>query len=597
MAQLFTVPQQVALDTGGLVINGAKLFFALSGTTTLTTVYANNALSTPLSNPVVADSSGRFAAVYLPPLVAHRASLRTADATTISDGTAIYDIEIPVGTSGLNTVTTVAALTAVLKASLSDGAVYIATGYNSAGDGGGGLFRWVAASTATVDNGLVFDADEGGTGRWLRVYSGAVDVLWFGVLPNGSDQTSAIVGVFTALGASFAGVVSSPMGVKFNMNTVSAAIPDDAIFQGVTTFQTGSGYRQQVVFTADNPPDANTDTATSIISTHYAGLTLNNTRSSGTDSGDKGLSGVAWERGYFNQGSGGPRTQQQMNYTKLSVRAAEHGGEGVAGLLNLLRSYEFVGEYEEWFTGITVTNGLYILAPNSAFYLSNTNGTSSVAPTHTSGTSVVGGISYTFVSDQAFATLFCVDEARRIGTAQADTGTTHNWEQSPDDTEDFVVRYTARGASKQMFMYFSPTTAASASVNMPYMNVSESVGVRWLDSAGSRVLFGMTDTTGLNLSTWGRTTFTATNNSTTPSIAGGSRVLLSNTNPTLITDFIGYLLDQNIRVYATNGNTTLVHSGLLSLKGAVNAVLANGNMIELERDYVNSGWIEASRNF
>ncbi len=45
-------------DANGDSINGAKLFIFAAGTTTPSTIYSNNALSTTHSNPVVADSGG-----------------------------------------------------------------------------------------------------------------------------------------------------------------------------------------------------------------------------------------------------------------------------------------------------------------------------------------------------------------------------------------------------------------------------------------------------------------------------------------------------------------------------------------------------------
>lgn len=58
--------------------------------------------------------------------------------------------------------------------------------HTTTGDGGGGTFMWDPYSTAPADGGLVFGARP--SGRWLRVFSGAVDVSWFGAVGN-DDQT------------------------------------------------------------------------------------------------------------------------------------------------------------------------------------------------------------------------------------------------------------------------------------------------------------------------------------------------------------------------------------------------------------------------
>ena len=60
-------------------------------------------------------------------------------------------------------------------------------GYATAGDEGGGLFLWDATNTDADNNGTIIIptyAGFGGTGRWLRVFSGAINVKWFGAKGN-----------------------------------------------------------------------------------------------------------------------------------------------------------------------------------------------------------------------------------------------------------------------------------------------------------------------------------------------------------------------------------------------------------------------------
>jgi hypothetical protein len=67
-------------------------------------------------------------------------------------------------------------------------------GYTAAGDGGGGLFYWNSTST-TADNGGTIIAVTGiTTGRWIRIYSGAIDIRWFGAVCDDTIayDTSAI---------------------------------------------------------------------------------------------------------------------------------------------------------------------------------------------------------------------------------------------------------------------------------------------------------------------------------------------------------------------------------------------------------------------
>lgn len=73
-----------ALDGDGIPIPNAKVFFYVNLTTTLAPVYADEALTTPLANPVEANSSGRFPAVW-------------------ADGDALYSasVEAPYGPAGV----------------------------------------------------------------------------------------------------------------------------------------------------------------------------------------------------------------------------------------------------------------------------------------------------------------------------------------------------------------------------------------------------------------------------------------------------------------------------------------------------------------
>jgi len=66
LGRFFTLPQQTPFQTGAS-LPGAKLYFYQTGTTTDQTVYTTAALSTGHSQPVVADSDGFFAAIYLDP--------------------------------------------------------------------------------------------------------------------------------------------------------------------------------------------------------------------------------------------------------------------------------------------------------------------------------------------------------------------------------------------------------------------------------------------------------------------------------------------------------------------------------------------------
>jgi len=73
----------------------------------------------------------------------------------------------------------VAALRGYSARLLKSGTVALVNGYYKSGDNGGGRFRWESGSTAAANGITVFTPDDG-TGRWLRIYHGAVFLEWAG---------------------------------------------------------------------------------------------------------------------------------------------------------------------------------------------------------------------------------------------------------------------------------------------------------------------------------------------------------------------------------------------------------------------------------
>lgn len=65
MAKLFTDAFYTAQDENGATISGAKWNFYLTGTTTRHDTFTDNAKTVAHANPVIADSAGRFAPIYL----------------------------------------------------------------------------------------------------------------------------------------------------------------------------------------------------------------------------------------------------------------------------------------------------------------------------------------------------------------------------------------------------------------------------------------------------------------------------------------------------------------------------------------------------
>lgn len=86
-AELF-VPPSKALDANANPYAGAKWFFYATGTTTPQSVYTTSALSVTHANPVVADSSGKFANIFFDPALSYRGVLKDS-----TGAVTLYDID------------------------------------------------------------------------------------------------------------------------------------------------------------------------------------------------------------------------------------------------------------------------------------------------------------------------------------------------------------------------------------------------------------------------------------------------------------------------------------------------------------------------
>lgn len=80
-----------ALDGNGDPLSGAKLYVDLAGTTTNVTTYSDAALTTANADPVVADSEGRFPAIFAPGGLYKVTITTSADASvTVRDNLSLF---------------------------------------------------------------------------------------------------------------------------------------------------------------------------------------------------------------------------------------------------------------------------------------------------------------------------------------------------------------------------------------------------------------------------------------------------------------------------------------------------------------------------
>lgn len=75
-----------ALDSAGNPLSGALLQVYLTGTTTPSPFYTSSSLATPLSNPVVADSTGSFPPMFADPAITYRTQIKTAGGVLLPSG-------------------------------------------------------------------------------------------------------------------------------------------------------------------------------------------------------------------------------------------------------------------------------------------------------------------------------------------------------------------------------------------------------------------------------------------------------------------------------------------------------------------------------
>ena len=83
MSNRFFMPRASVFDINGDPISGGKLWFYEAGTSTPRATYSDAGLTVANSNPVVANSAGRFGEIFLTPAVGYKVVLTDADDAVI----------------------------------------------------------------------------------------------------------------------------------------------------------------------------------------------------------------------------------------------------------------------------------------------------------------------------------------------------------------------------------------------------------------------------------------------------------------------------------------------------------------------------------
>ncbi len=195
-------PRVRFMDANGAPLSGGKIYTYLTGTSTPKTTYSN-ATGTANANPVVLDSEG-YADVWLDGDYAYRFRLEN------SAGALQWQRD-NIGAAAGAQVSTLADLRNSTGG--AEGEVIRMLGYAANGDGGGGEWFWSASSTAADNTGTIVDPSAAGDGRWLRLFSGPVNVKWFGAKGDGTtDDTSAFHAAIAVVAVNGGGQVDVPFG-------------------------------------------------------------------------------------------------------------------------------------------------------------------------------------------------------------------------------------------------------------------------------------------------------------------------------------------------------------------------------------------------
>jgi hypothetical protein len=224
---LIAVARQQFLDVNGKPIPGAKLYSYLAGTTTPAPLYADSSLTVPLSNPAIADGSGRLTA-YMPSNTTYKLELRTS--TDVS-------VWIQDGVQGVPSNEVDLDIESIAGEALADRDVV----FLSNGTGGTTPGRWykgdadiVARSTGANIIGIVPQAIAAGASGTFRVQG---KVLGFsGLTPGAAYYISQVAGQLTSIApanARFIGIADTTTTLVMTVGGVAQSQPADPVFNTV----------------------------------------------------------------------------------------------------------------------------------------------------------------------------------------------------------------------------------------------------------------------------------------------------------------------------------------------------------------------------
>ncbi len=187
MAKLYKGGAFQLLDSNGDPVSGGKLQFDEAGTSTPATVYTDNALSVAHTNPVIADSAGRFAPIYLQ-AIDYKVTVKDANDAVIDT------IDPEHGVSAENTIKINEVNLFTKTQQWAQGADVAAAATLTLGDDGNS-FDITGSGVTITSIATKTDAQGGGLGTWVKLQFDGANTLQYNatdiVLPAAQDITTA----------------------------------------------------------------------------------------------------------------------------------------------------------------------------------------------------------------------------------------------------------------------------------------------------------------------------------------------------------------------------------------------------------------------
>jgi hypothetical protein len=485
-------------------------------------------------------------------------------------------------------VSSYSALRAVSVTDFASSRQAMVSGAAASADGGDGLFTYNAASSAT-DNSATVIQPTTGAGRWLRCFSGAVNVKWFGAKGDGvADDTAAIQAaidyVFTAGG----GTVFFPLGTYNTTAPLNHKLSVNMEGAGITSSHIKSTHATAIQADATNPSGNCEFFGLKITGTDYAFHTNGEATTrvrfiqcyldGGADGYGAYLNGQAieceWRSCVLTQKIKftGAFTQQNNVFDDCRINATgaaptsnyivEVDGSGIVGLLTFRNVVFEVG-------GVLIAgsgNVTQLGFSDCGWYDPSVVGMDAIKFDGSSG-SVISGVSL-----------------RNIYA------------------EDFTIRNTASGAFRVFggpifcysFIWADQTAVFLAGVTTQSSISGLNGNNTWVEHEGT--IYGQKQTfdLGFRPNKVIIPVQTLTVNSATPSVIAGNNFKADNSLATTITNFANGTEGQEITVYFVNSVTTIQHGASITLSGGKDYLGVTQTALKLIQ--IGSVWFEVSRS-